>query len=393
MTQTTEMPREETERRIRLTHHLVELDDGHEVGVSVGGQGVPLVFMHGLALSRRAYLRMLSRVAGLGFLVIAIDAAGHGDTVNLPRDAGELADRVDLTLRTLDALGIEQAIFAGHSMGGRMTIQLAALAPERVLAAVLFDAAAGASFDQAVPTLLHSPRNAMRTIFGMAYDTQRDPFRLNVVERSRYLRMLASVTLGNARHPGGLTGAARAIMQSGDYTPLLHAMRDSGIPTVVLHGEKDLIVPFASARDIAEDADATLYRVPGAYHSWMIANPRHGADALRQLLDGMLGEALQRTAKALRIKDWRDVEAWDRALVAPDSWIRELNAQRIEELGADEPEHLEMELVRRAQLPPPGPEPAPWVRRTYRRFVSRQPSAGQRAARWLPVTRTDASTA
>src|SRR5271157_3848906 len=107
----TQTPAEAPERRIRLTQH--------QVGVSVGGAGVPLVFMHGLALSRRAYLRMLSRVAGLGFLVIAIDAAGHGDTRNLHGNARDLADRVELTVRALDALGVRQAIFAGHSMGGR----------------------------------------------------------------------------------------------------------------------------------------------------------------------------------------------------------------------------------------------------------------------------------
>lgn len=195
---------EETDRRIRLTHHLLELDDGHEVGVSVGGQGVPLVFLHGLALNRGAYLRMLSRVAGLGFLVSAIDAAGHGDTHNLPRNAGELADRVDLTLRTLDALGIQQAVFAGHSMGGRMAIQLAAVAPDRVLAAVLFDAAAGASLDEAIPTLARSPRKAVRTIVGAAYDAQRDPARLSVAEHSRYLRMLASVAMRKRPAADGL---------------------------------------------------------------------------------------------------------------------------------------------------------------------------------------------
>src|SRR5246127_4943099 len=105
MTQLSVVPPKAPERRIRLTHHLIELQDGHEVGVSVGGAGVPLVFMHGLALSRRAYVRMLSRVAGLGFLVIAIDAAGHGDTRNLPRNAGDLADRRALTMRPLDAPG------------------------------------------------------------------------------------------------------------------------------------------------------------------------------------------------------------------------------------------------------------------------------------------------
>jgi pimeloyl-ACP methyl ester carboxylesterase len=375
MTETTSP--EEPERRVRLTHHLLELDDGHQVGVSVGGQGVPLVFMHGLALSRRAYLRLLSRVAGLGFLVIAIDAAGHGDTRNLPDDAAELADRVELTLRTLDALGVHHAVFAGHSMGGRMAIQLAAVAPQRVLAAVLFDAAAGTSFDEAVSTVVRSPHRAVRTILGAAYDTQRDPFRLSVAEGSRYLRMLASVAMANARHPTGLTGAARAIVASGDYTPLLHAMRDHDIPTMVLHGEKDLIVPFDSARDIAEDADATLYRVPGAYHSWMIANPRHGADAMRQLLGGELGDVVRDTAEAAGIKDWRDTAAWDAVLIQPDAWIRKLNGRKIAELGAEEPVHLEMELVRRAGRAGRSQQ-LPWVRRTRRRWAGRRPGRRDR---------------
>src|SRR6516225_10553753 len=365
-------PPEETDRRIRLTHHLVELGDGHEVGVSVGGQGVPLVFLHGVALDRRAYVRMLSRAAGLGFLVIAVDAAGHGDTDNLPRDAGELADRVDLTLRTLDVLGIGRAVFAGHSMGGRMVIQIAAVAPDRVLAAVLFDAAAGALLDDVIPALARSPRLAMQTIGLAAYDTQRDPSRLSAAEHGRYVRMLASVAMRNARQPTGFTGAAQAILQSGDYTPLLHVMRDQQIPTLVVQGEKDLLVPFDSARDLAEDADATLYRVPGAYHSWMIANPRHGADALRQLLNGELGEALRDAAAVLGVKDWRDTAAWDQALIDPEARVRELNGDQIEELGDDEPEHVEMELVRSAQRPLDAP-PMPWLRRTYRRWASRRP--------------------
>jgi pimeloyl-ACP methyl ester carboxylesterase len=69
---------------------------------SLGGRGIPLVFLHGLGLSRRAYLRLLSRVADLGFLVVAVDTAGHRDTHDLPCDAGELSDRVDLVIRTQD---------------------------------------------------------------------------------------------------------------------------------------------------------------------------------------------------------------------------------------------------------------------------------------------------
>lgn len=360
------MPGQASTRRIRLRHHVVELDDGHEVGVSVGGQGVPLVFLHGLVLSRRAYLRMLSRVAGLGFQVVAIDAAGHGDTHNLPRDARGFDHRVDLTVRALDALGVSQAVIAGHSMGGRMAIQLAARAPERAMAVVLLDAAAGARFDEAIPTVLRSPRAAARIVLGAAYDTQQDPFRLGIAEQGRYLRMLASVAMRNARRPSGVAGAARAIVQSGDYSPLLRMIRDHAVPTFVLHGEKDLIVPFDSARDIADDANATLYCVPDAYHSWMITNPRQGADAFRQLVHGELGEVLRNTANALGIMDFTDATCWEDALIAPDALVRGLNEGPIEELGAEEPEPVELQPIRRAWRPR-WTQRMRWVERTYRR--------------------------
>ncbi|ART71571.1 hypothetical protein BTO20_26165 [Mycobacterium dioxanotrophicus] len=336
--------------RVRLSHHVIRLDDGHQVGVSVGGRGVPLVFLHGLGLSRRAYLRMLSRVAGLGFLVVAVDTAGHGDTHDLPCDAGELSDRTDLVIRTLDALGIDRAVFAGHSMGGRMTIHLAATAPDRVIAAILFDAAAGSSFDAAVAAAVHSPRQIWRAVSGALTDLYRDPFWMQIASASRYLRLLTAVAMGRLLPPTGLTGAARAILQSGECTPLLQVMRERRIPTMVVHGDADAIVPFESACDVADDANATLYRVRDACHSWLIANPRQAADSMRRLLEGALGDVLRQSGGELGINDWRDVEAWDRALVAPDARVRKLNADN-NLLGIDVREQVDMELVRRAERP------------------------------------------
>ena len=124
-------------------------------------------------------------------------------------------------------------------------------------------------------------------------------------------------------------------MQSGDYSPLLRMMRDHAVPTFVLHGEKDLIVPFDSARDIADDANATLYCVPDAYHSWMITNPRHGADAFRQLLHGELGEVLRNTANALGIMDFTDATCWEDALIAPDALAYVVIAVDIEHIPAE----------------------------------------------------------
>jgi pimeloyl-ACP methyl ester carboxylesterase len=277
--------------RVRLSHQVLRLDDGRRVGVSIGGQGVPLVFLHGYGLSGRAYLRLLSRLGGLGFTVIAVDAVGHGRTPTLPVDA-TLEHRVDLTLRALDALGVDKAVFLGHSMGGRMIVDLAAREPERVLAAVLLNAAAGAPFDESIAPGHRSPRAIVRRLLAAAVDAQGDPRGLSARELAGYVRLMTGVLARNACAPLGLTRALRALLGSGDFAAKLAAMRGHAVPTIVVHGEKDSVVPFENAFDMAERADGTLYRVPGAHHSWMLAQPRQAADMMRQLLDAELGRAL-----------------------------------------------------------------------------------------------------
>lgn len=360
---------ETSQSRVRLSHHTVELDDGRRIGLSVGGRGVPLLFMHGLLLSRRAYLRMLSRIAGMGFLVVAVDAAGHGDTGRLPGDACSFTDRADSVLRTLDALGIGQALFVGHSMGGRMTIQLAARAPERVLAAVLFDPAAGARFDTSIPKLVKSPTKALGAAYTAVRDTLGDPTQLSAAEQLGYFRVLTAVAVPNLRYPVGAVRTIKAIVESGDYTPMLRTMRDEGMPTMVVHAEKDMIVPFPYAREIANESDATLYKVPNAYHSWMIANPRQGADAFRQLLSGELGEVLRNAADTIGIANINDHEAWERELLDPDAllfdFIRDDDGT---EIGSEEPDHVELELVRSTEHPQ---ERMSWARRMYRRWAAK----------------------
>src|SRR3954462_205317 len=99
----------------RLARHLITLDNGHEVGVAVCGRGVPLVVVHGFSAEGILYAQTLSRLVGLGFKVIAIDAAGHGGTLGLPTGAGTFSNYTELLGRVLDHLGIEKAVLAGHS--------------------------------------------------------------------------------------------------------------------------------------------------------------------------------------------------------------------------------------------------------------------------------------
>jgi pimeloyl-ACP methyl ester carboxylesterase len=235
-----------------------------------------------------------------------------------------------VTVRALDALGVGKAVFLGHSMGGRMIVDLAAREPERVLAAVLLNAAAGAPFDESIAPGHRSPRAIARRLLAAAVDAQGDPRGLSARELAGYVRLMTGVMARNACAPLGLTGALRALLGSGDFAAKLAAMRGHAVPTIVVHGERDAVVPFDNAYDMAERANGTLYRVPGAHHSWMLAQPRQAADMMRQLLDGELGQALG---------------AVDASVGAHD-------------LGADEIEPVELELLR---------SPVPRHRRSQRR--------------------------
>ena len=121
-------------------------------------------------------------------------------------------------------------------------------------------------------------------------------------------------------------------------------MREQRVPTIVVHGEKDLVVPFESAHDMADRSDGALYRVPGAYHSWMLANPRQGADMMRQLLRAELGDVLRDAARAHRITGGDT--GWENALLTTDSPLRKLNAGPVDALGTEAPETVELDHLR-----------------------------------------------
>src|SRR5438105_12938067 len=110
----------------QLARHLVTLDNGHEVGVAVSGRGVPLVVVHGFSAEGILYAQTLSRITSLGFKVVAIDVAGHGATLGLPTGAGTLSRYTELVGMALNHLGVEKAVLAGHSLGGRLVTELAA---------------------------------------------------------------------------------------------------------------------------------------------------------------------------------------------------------------------------------------------------------------------------
>ncbi len=177
------------------------------------GAGLPFVFQHGLGGDTGQILGVFP--PPLPLRLLTLDSRGHGETRPLGPPEQLRFDRFgDDLLAWMDALGLEQAVVGGISMGAGLALNFALRYPRRVRALVL-----------ARPAWLEQPL----------------PANLQV-----YPRIAALI-----RTYGVLEGRAR-FAQSAEYQALLHSH-----PA----GASSLIKQFE--RERAMETAAILERLPG----------------------------------------------------------------------------------------------------------------------------------
>src|SRR5258705_9864627 len=110
------------------------------------GKGFPaLVFVHGFACTHEDWKAQLDFFRRTNE-VVAVDLRGHGQTPGRPHECsiehygGDVAALVN-------NLELDGCILVGHSMGCRVVLEAAKLAPERVAGVVLIDGSRNATGD------------------------------------------------------------------------------------------------------------------------------------------------------------------------------------------------------------------------------------------------------
>jgi len=99
----------------------------------------PLLCLHGLTRNARDFAGFAERYSPR-FRVIVVDFRGRGDSDYdpSPERYNPLTYAGDV-IELLDDLGIDRVIFVGTSLGGLVTMAMAAIAPQRIHAAILND--------------------------------------------------------------------------------------------------------------------------------------------------------------------------------------------------------------------------------------------------------------
>ena len=102
-----------------------------------GGEGRPVVLLHGLASTCRIW-DFVAPILARDFAVIAVDQRGHGDSGK--PDHGYDFDSVGRDVAAmLEGRGIERPVLVGHSWGADVALELAAAQPELLQGIVFVD--------------------------------------------------------------------------------------------------------------------------------------------------------------------------------------------------------------------------------------------------------------
>jgi lipase len=96
-----------------------------------------VVCVHGLTQHGGVFEPLAGELAAAGRSVVAVDLRGHGASGQEP--PWDVETQVGDLLETVGELGVERAVWVGHSFGGRIVATLAAAHPERTAGLVLLD--------------------------------------------------------------------------------------------------------------------------------------------------------------------------------------------------------------------------------------------------------------
>ena len=115
---------------------------GAEIHAAVGGDGPPLLLLHGFPQTHAMWRHVAPKLAER-FTVVAADLRGYGESEKIPGDPAHVRhckrtvaqDQVEV----MRALGFERFVVAGHDRGARVAHRMALDHPERVERVALLD--------------------------------------------------------------------------------------------------------------------------------------------------------------------------------------------------------------------------------------------------------------
>ncbi len=261
-------------------------DDGTQIWYGTAGQGPALVLCDGLACDGFIWPYLIDEFID-DYMLVRWHYRGHGlsdrpenpDTLNINQMARDLR-------AVLDALEIDRAVLAGHSMGVQVLLEYYALEPERIAALIPICG----SYKRPLDTLYNTDFFAhalphLRKLVDSAPEAAQAFWQTFVPSKLSYL--IATATAVNTRLASGVDFLPYlehvADMDIQVFLSLLSAVAEHSaedildtveVPTLVIASENDELTPLYRSEEMAERiADSELVVLPGGTHVGPIELP------------------------------------------------------------------------------------------------------------------------
>ncbi|MCA1458167.1 alpha/beta fold hydrolase [Bradyrhizobium sp. BRP22] len=255
--------------------------DGVEIHYEVHGDGPPLLLTHGYSSTSAMWQGQIAALSKRHRLVLW-DMRGHGQS-DYPSDPAVYSEALTVAdmAALLDAIGADQAIVGGLSLGGYMSLAFYRAHPERVRALLIIDTGPGFKKDDA--------RDAWNK---RAYDTAEKFEREGLDLLKSFSRERSTVT---HRDASGLARAARGMLTQRDAR-VIESLPEIKVPSLIVVGADD--APFLAASDYmaAKIPGAQKVVIPAAGHAVNIDQPQAFIEAVLPFLDSLEAQSTQRAA-------------------------------------------------------------------------------------------------
>lgn len=255
----------------------------------------PILCLHGLTRNSRDFEDAAARYAG-DWRVLTLDFRGRGLSDHDP-DSSRYTPKTyaEDVAELLDEAGIDQAVFLGTSLGGIVTMIVAAAAPERIAGAMLNDI--GPDVDpsgiERIRTYVGNPvqfrdfADAGQRIGSASADVHPA---YGPAEWERFARRVCRQTDDGVEFDYDMAIADNFNRPDtdpvGDIWPFFRAL--SHVPLLVLRGERsDLLSDAGVAAMRRAHPDAEVVTVPGVGHAPDLSEPQ-AVEAIDRLLERVL---------------------------------------------------------------------------------------------------------
>lgn len=213
------------------------------------GAGDPVILLHGSApgaTALQAWSSTLHAVAALGYRAIAPDIVGFGGSGRPADFSYNMPGWVASVEGFMSVLGLESAHIVGSSMGGRIALSLACLAPDRTRSLTLVG--------------VRAPGDGLTT--GLSVIREYEPSLSNmrrlvreflVADPALVTDEMIAARYANSIEPGEHDHYRRMFARPGanDVAVTEDDLRMLTVPTLIVQGLDDRIIPVTHAQRIA----------------------------------------------------------------------------------------------------------------------------------------------